>query len=441
MTQPTPPQTEPIVPAVEEPITYPATGTPLLQVEFVPGITETERAICARYWAVTPDGTWAEKVASIGPATRITKVVADQSRALLLTEPCNQCGEPMPAGTRHQVQAIAGPLFARHKTATWWFVCKPCQDAQDEALDSRVQDRARARAREEAELRALQITGPATSQTVADFLASEADRTADTEERALIERHDGRAPLGPTVLLAVAAAAITFASSSPGAPIPSLSDFPRGWTGQALSDAEALGFLHACNWLAVHPATPREAFGLNGHGEFTFDTRKARWRLLPTVEDACRLLADESRLYETVPEWGADGLSPLDWQIRHMQMVTVIDHLKELLIREFRGSAVPREAMPRLRGTIRDGLDSGLTCGQMITLARRAVHGAAEWRTRKGLSGHPAAVAVVTFLSGEIDKAITYSDQVPEEHPAQGFPPALNAARNLARHLARTGTT
>jgi hypothetical protein len=249
-----------------------------------------------------------------------------------------------------------------------------------------------------------------------------------------------QAPISTAATMVVLAGILHRARTCPGEPVPSLHTLISGWTGYPPEDTAALQRLHATRILTLADTSPPETF-TSIDGILTLHTSHARFE--PTGgPDAARAIYDRmtATLCETTPRAG-NQRAELARLVTDMEVRAVLRYTDAMLIARHGIPAIPDELRAVFADLVREGLDSGYTCGQLAALAWQSVCAAADWMTHQEGDGQGASAAAVDFFGDRLVHARTERTAVPEHDiPDWAGPPvSLVPGRILMHHItART---
>ncbi|MFE7963434.1 hypothetical protein ACFU0X_10330 [Streptomyces cellulosae] len=261
-------------------------------------------------------------------------------------------------------------------------------------------------------------------------LTGEAARYLATQNRTPL--HPDHTPT-PTPASAIVLAGILHRTRThPHTPIPALHDLPTGWTGYPPEDISALLRLHTARVLTVADTTPPHAFH---YVDGTLTLRIAHAHLEPTGgHDHAQVLLDRTTAMLAAPgRRAARQREELTRLVHDMEVRAVLRYTDALLTTRHGLTPVPDEHRPALAEHITRGLtEHTYTCGQLATLAHRAVCSADDWAPAAD-----APTATVDFFDEHLARAHARRAPIPEQDiPTWAGPPAaLVAGRVLLHHV------
>lgn len=401
---------------------------PRVLVVIEPGTDPQIQALCAAYWEVRGDGTWARTVASITTTTGATDVaalVSGASHGLLLKSLCTHCDEPVEVTNRSWAAKVAGRNLDRENNR---YLCQSCGAVQRKAAEEEREQKAAA-------ARAEQQRKKDEEAKNAEIITACLQREGKIAEGPL-------SPLSPIELSSAAVATyLGLQRIAESTPKSSMSGRGVLWNDDKDTEYTALAELYRTQRIALHDKTPHTAFVIGEDGQAPFLPLQAQWQLVGDLEQTRHFLQRVCRALLLAPGEPAAVLRAEFLKLaRTMESMHIAEYLDGLLTRTYDYPVVPENRRPELMETISKGLDQGYTSGQMICFAWRAADTAASWKERHAKAGPPeAASASVTILARKMEEAAERRQPVPEyTAPAWlGQPPALTPATELAAEIRR----
>ncbi|GLV90749.1 hypothetical protein Slala04_22030 [Streptomyces lavendulae subsp. lavendulae] len=358
----------------------PSTEHPLLEVVFKPDVSDKDKATCLDYWSFAEPGTWAYKVAEIGPTTAVLRTVKASCHADLLTIVCPDCAGPKSIYSRSDMAATrkwAPDVFPNEQTVLGGS-CHDCQAAAAEeeaqearrvAEEHRQQNQARVDAAsswlQEQERRAFPSSYPSVVNALA--LVSMVD---------IMQRKNTEA-IGPLQTLGYSLAA------------------------SAEVDVEVFRSLHQERWIC--PTLPATT------GDFAFDDdgtvrgvyiKQIPWCLAPALGSKTAARREITSLLGRMLISRSDEVRD---QVHNLQAGMAVAYLEGLLIRTYREEPIPEHRLPDAYETFLGALREGFTLGQLIAIAWSAAAAAVAWGQRTpGLKPGNVSAAAVTNVGRRI---------------------------------------
>ncbi|MFB7913841.1 hypothetical protein [Streptomyces sp. NPDC056061] len=409
-------------PAAPQPIIWEfPPDAPRIRVVIKRDAPEDAQKISALYWEVKDDGTWARTVSSIGVTSGIGAVATAHSHAVLLNCPCANCSEPINVTNRSWANKVGGKYLDAEAPS---YLCGDCSAIQRREETERQQ---RAAEQRRVEQEREQQEGERIKRLIAEAIKDEEGKS-EPADPLTVEN-----PLAPALYVAL----VSYATSSPGKALPSLTSIgPMGWTGDGEQDRELLLALYYGPLLAIAPENPSQAFAPSQDGDgIAFISTEVAWRVIGDLATAQERAKEIKYVLQTQPgPQGAAARDAFTALMDRMEIADIAAYLNNLLAKKYGCPEVPEARREELTDVIRKGFKHGYTPGQMICFAWRAADSAAAWKERNPRMGPPeAASASVTSLNGKIDKAIELHHSIPEYETPRWHkaPLALGSFRRL----------
>ncbi|MFF5485238.1 hypothetical protein [Streptomyces virginiae] len=218
---------------------------PRIRVVIKHDAPEDAQRISVLYWEVKHDGTWARTVSSIGITSNVGAVATAHSHAILLNCPCANCSEPLSVTNRSWANKVGGKYLDAEAPA---YICGDCTAIQRREEIERQQRTAEQR---RVEQERAQLESERIKRLIADAIKDEEGKSEPIDPLTVDN------PLALVLYVAL----ISYAASSPGKALPSLTSIgPTGWTGDTEQDKELLLALYYASLIAIDPESPTQAF-------------------------------------------------------------------------------------------------------------------------------------------------------------------------------------
>ncbi|MEU9164302.1 hypothetical protein AB0D29_29035 [Streptomyces sp. NPDC048424] len=358
----------------------PNTEHPLLEVVFKPDVSDEDKAICLDYWSFAEPGTWAYKVAEIGPTTAVLRTVKESCHADLLTMVCPDCAGPKSIHSRSDMAATrrwAPDLFPHEETVSGG----SCRDCQAAAAEEDAQK----------------------AQRVAEEHRQQNQARVDAASSWLQEQEGRAFPSGyPSVVNALTLVSmVDIMQRKKTETIGPLQTLSYSLTASAEVDVEVFRSLHQERWIC--PTLPATT------GDFAFDDdgtvrgvyiKQIPWSLAPALGSKTAARREITSLLGRMLISRADEVRH---QVHNLQAGMAVTYLDGLLIRTYQEEPIPEHRLPDAYETFQGALREGFTLGQLIAIAWSAAAAAVAWGQRTpGLKPGNVSAAAVTNVGRRI---------------------------------------